>query len=416
MSGLAVNALLARLLSPQEMGAYFLSVSIATFLSIIGQAGMPMALVRFIAESMGKGNSGQAFQVIRKGIAIVLLSSGIVAGGYLIFGSAFAELLFHSPTIAGVTPLIAVLLLLMAMQGVLAEIFRGFHDIRLASLLGSVSTSLFSAILFCVLWLAQGEAELSQILLLSLGASSLSVVLSLLLLTPRLKSIKSDGRFSWAYLGRTGWPLCISSLAIMVAVQGDLWVVGAMLGERDAAIYGAALRLLALMTMVHGLAVSVVQSSVAELYGKGELKRLENLVQAASLVTCVVAGGVLVVLAIVGKSLIYLVFGSDYLKAYPVLMILAGGQFLGILFGMAGMVLMMTGHQRIMMWIIISNALVGLLAAITISPYWGIYGVAATWGGTALSQGIIAWFFVMKKISISCRAGVGGLRSLEGVV
>ena len=45
LSGLGVNALLARLLTPEEMGVYFLTLSLVTIASLFAQMGMTQTVV-----------------------------------------------------------------------------------------------------------------------------------------------------------------------------------------------------------------------------------------------------------------------------------------------------------------------------------------------------------------------------------
>jgi len=406
VSGLAVNAFLARMLTPDDMGAYFLSLSVAAFLSTVGQLGMPTAVVRVLAESIGLGKTGRAHHVIVYALGICGLIGGVLAGVYAIVGGAWLSTsVFHSVAMSYSTGWLALLGFLLVFQGFLAESFRGFHDIRLASLMGGVSTSLFSAVAFSIVWFMQGHADLMQALALSAGAAALSVVISASLLTRRVRFLVDDGsRIAPLEIVAIGWPLCITSVAVLIAVQGDLWVVGAMLSKQDVAIYGAALRLLAMMTMFHGLIVAVTQSTVAELYAKGDKGRLQDVVQGATSMACLVAGGVLLIFVVFGQSLLGLVFGSNYESGYVPLLILAFGQFIGMLFGSAGMVMMMTGHQQLMMWIIVVNTFVGLLLAVLVAPLFGLMGVALSWGGVAILQGGISWLVVKWVMHISCHA------------
>jgi len=80
---------------------------------------------------------------------------------------------------------------------------------------------------------------------------------------------------------------------------------------------------------------------------------------------------------------------------------------LGMLFGMAGMVMMMSGHQHAMMWIILSNTLFSMMLAIAIAPYWGVNGVAGAWAFASVLQGAAAWLYVRKRLFVSCHAGWG---------
>ncbi len=416
ISGLTVNALLARLLSPEEMGAYFLTMSVAVVASTLGQFGMPPAVVRFVAESLGRDEQVRARKVVLSAMVICVLAGGVMSLIYAAgLGTWISNDLFHSDMMHKVTTWISVLLFILVLQGLLAEVFRGFHDIKLASLLGNVSTSLFSALAFFVLWVLNEHGDIRLALQLSTGAAALTVVVSLLMLFPRLGHLHGKGTITMKELMRTGWPLCVSSVTVLFAVQGDLWVVGAMLGERDAAVYGATLRLLAMMTMFHGLVVSVVQSTVAELHGQGNPEKIQQIVQNAAFWACLLAGGVFLGFVLLGKPLLGWVFGDIYRQGYVLLLILALGQFSGMLLGPAGMVMMMTGHQQAMMWIIVINASVGLVLAMILAPYFGLMGVAISWSIASLLQGGSSWWIANRTTGIHCHASWRVIRDKQRI-
>src|SRR5918999_5247938 len=64
MLGIVTNGLLARMLSPQEFGAYFLTLSIVSLGAVIGSLGLPKTVVRFVAENMGLNRFGRARRAI----------------------------------------------------------------------------------------------------------------------------------------------------------------------------------------------------------------------------------------------------------------------------------------------------------------------------------------------------------------
>src|SRR5687767_1482072 len=58
--GVVTNGLLARMLSPQEFGAYLLAFSIVSVGAVIGSLGLPKTVLRFVAENMVLKQPGRA--------------------------------------------------------------------------------------------------------------------------------------------------------------------------------------------------------------------------------------------------------------------------------------------------------------------------------------------------------------------
>ena len=64
LAALIVNALLVRLLSPQDFGAYLLALSMVSLGAAVGALRMNQLVVRSVAESMGLGQFGRVLRVI----------------------------------------------------------------------------------------------------------------------------------------------------------------------------------------------------------------------------------------------------------------------------------------------------------------------------------------------------------------
>src|SRR6266542_6926934 len=72
VSGVAVNLLLSRILTPAELGDYFLAFTIVLFASTLAQLGMDRTIVRLVAEAIGIRQYGRAGAAIRTAFRYVL--------------------------------------------------------------------------------------------------------------------------------------------------------------------------------------------------------------------------------------------------------------------------------------------------------------------------------------------------------
>ena len=187
---LATNALLARLLSPQELGAYFLAFSLVMLGSMIGSLGANYAAVRFVAESIGVNQFARARHAV--GVMCVVGVLGALGCGslYLLSGGMLANKLFHAPALAAVTGLVAGWIVVMALQSLLAETFRGFQDIRLATAFGGLLTGLLLTAFLAFLWVFGGRADLTTVMLLAAGSSLTSVLLAGWLVRSKVSSLQ----------------------------------------------------------------------------------------------------------------------------------------------------------------------------------------------------------------------------------
>ena len=133
-AGLLLNAILARILSPEEVGAYFIAISILSVVGVFMMLGMDRMIVRLIAEAMANGQPGRARQAIQF-VVLILAASSLTGIIFLTFGGGkwITENIFHSPLLSDLFWLIVLWIVFSNFQNFLAEVFRGFNDIRLAA-------------------------------------------------------------------------------------------------------------------------------------------------------------------------------------------------------------------------------------------------------------------------------------------
>ena len=282
LSGLVVNALLARLLTPEEMGAYFLSLSLVSIVAVVAQLGLTQTITRLVAESIGIEKPSRARRSIVLTIRMFFLS-GIGVVLFFIIGGFFwiADTLFQSEIIANVTGLIAAWAIILMFQGFLSETFRGFHDIRLATLFGGLVTSIISMSLCLILWFFQGYSDLNQIIILSLIAGVSSVLLSSLFLWKKFSKLplSTDREISISEILNISWPMWITNVTFLVLLQADLWIMGLYLSPEEVAVYGAVVRTVSLVSLSLLIINAVVPPMISEMYARGEIKEMEKILR-----------------------------------------------------------------------------------------------------------------------------------------
>jgi hypothetical protein len=154
-----------------------------------------------VAENMGLNHSGRARRVIYTVLGLGFVGTLFTSlAYYLVIGDLIEGRLFHSPLLLGLSGLIAVWMAIAIVQEITAETFRGFHDIRWATLLGGLATGGKSGglimrlvLLACLalLWSTGAGVDLKTVMLVSIGAGSVSVLLSCWLLYRRVSSLGS---------------------------------------------------------------------------------------------------------------------------------------------------------------------------------------------------------------------------------
>jgi len=405
LSVLVINSLLARLLSPQDMGAYFLTFSLVLVVSTVAQLGLSQSIVRFVAEYMGTGLPEKARKYIFVSLRLVGLGAGLGAC-FIAFGGGqwIADSIFNSPEVSSILGLAAIWVVIITFQQFISEVYRGFHDIKLATIFGGMVTAVLSILLFTVLWLLKGQSNLFTAVLLALVAGISSIMISSFILSHKLKKISPleipDWESPLKVVMSTSWPLLISNIAFLALSQADLWIVGAFLSSEDVALYGAAVRMASLITMPILIINSVVPPLIAEFFFQKRIDALEKTLRNLSALAFLPALFITVIFAFSGESVLGLIFGDFYKSAAIVLVLLSAGQLANVWAGSCGQALIMTGHQMIMMVIAVLSVLMTLfLALLLVNPY-GVAGVACASASGITIQNIFMLFLTRIKLGV----------------
>lgn len=414
---LFVNALLVRLLSPTAFGAYLLAFSLVTIASVIAQLGLNYAVVRFIAESVGVGQPGRARDAIRitlrMGTLGALIVAGILASGT---GEWLAHHLFASPMLAGAIGFIAVWIIITVWQNLMAESFRGFHDIARASIFGGLFVGLLNvtlSILFLTLvWLIVRHVELIQILALLTVVAGFSAVIAAFVLRTRTRDLATDGSLHYREVLSVAWPMLVTNLGFVVLVQADIWILGVFRSPQEVAIFGAALRLASLVVFPLIIVNAVMPPMIAEMYAQGRRTELEHILRAAATLGGVVALPLLVTYIFFGEAILSLVFGDYYREAAAVLVILGSAQLVNVLMGSSALTLMMTGYQTPMMMITVVAGVMAIALSIWLVRAFGPVGVAWGMASGIVAQNLAMWLTAKLTVGVWTHPGVGQLPRL----
>lgn len=414
----ATNALLARLLSPSEMGSYFLATSLLTVFWLLAALGLNTAVVRFVAENLGVGKVGRA----RSAVSLVLRlgAAGAVAVGAVLalFGGPLVDFLFDAPALAAATGLLAAWLVLGTLQGLIAEIFRGFSDIRLAVLFlnfnGVVSAGLLVTAL-ALIWAFAGTTTLSTVFAIAVGAALAALIPSAIALRRKMRGFPKESGGATMPAGEVlsvALPLLMTNLIVFALAYADLWIVGAFLPQEDVALYGAALRTVLLVAAPLVIAEAVMPPLIAELHGQGRGRELERMLRGVATLAGIPGFVVLSVFIVFGAPIMGLVFGDFYRDAAFVLAVLSVGYLMTMVFGLCVPALYMTGNQSASMVITAVGSAIAIVGGLLVVEPYGIAGVAIAATAGHFTHSLLSFLVAKRRIGVWTHVGFSGLADI----
>jgi O-antigen/teichoic acid export membrane protein len=414
MVGILTASLLTFVISPKEVGAYNLVLTIVSFGALVGALGLPKTVVRLVAENMGLNRPGRTrrviYTVLGLGVVGTLLTS---LAYYLVIGDIVEGWLFDSPLLLGLTGLIAVWMAIAIVQEITAEAFRGFHDMRWATLLGGLATGGKSGGLIMKLLLlgalgllvvTGAGVDLRTVTLVSIGAGSVTVLLSCWLLYGKVSSLGSKATEEEPVSTREvlddAVPFLGIAMTAFVLQTADIWILGALDSDTSVGVYANASKLVTFVVMPLLVVNLVMPPIVAEMYAQGRIARLERTLRAFSTLAGVPALLVLVGFMLLGGPILGLLYNQDIYSsntAWLVLLILSAAKLVAVWSGSCGLVLQFTGHQGSMLRVSLLTSPLFFVLAIPAAMRYGPIGVAAAAALTTSLQNVIMVLLAKRK-------------------
>lgn len=393
--------LIARMLTPDSLGDYFLATTIAAVGSLVALLGLTGVVVREISAAVGTGGGERArstiIAVLRVSAISAVLTAAILASPV---GRWVASDVLHSTHLSDAMPLVAVWTVLSMAQLLVTEIWRGFNRIRLAAVIGSVGPRAVFSIGVAGLWLAVRHVSLETLLWLWICSQALLVAVGALALASHLNSLPSGSQTRGRGLVGPGLAILMTGIMWQALDQFDVVILANAAPRHDVALYGAAGRISMLLAAPLLVVEFVLPPLIGAAYARGQLDALEVVMRRGATIAMIpTAVGAIAVLA-AGRWILEGFYGAYYARAWAVLVALTLGDVAFVVTGSCGLLLWMTGHQRLTAWVSTVFAVATLGAAIGTAHVFGMLGLAVTMGIGIAGQNFALLLLARRRLGI----------------
>lgn len=409
VTGLAVNALLARLLSPNEMGVYFLIFSLVNFLMLFSLLGMDRHIVRLVAESLALGRTERAREAISYVLQLGVLSS-VLMGTMIVsgVGHILTERVFRSPLMGELIYFPAIWLILFTIQKLVIESFRGLHNIRLASIFDGLFTSLIAAVTLGGLFWRYAKVDASVVLSVMIVACGTNLLIAFFFLKKETVMLARDGtaKISRSDIVKASYPLCLAFIVLSGMQQSHLWLLGHYSSKESVANFGSVLRLMVLVTATLDVVRLVVPPMVGDLYTKRNFSKVQEVLRTTATLAGIPSILALLMLICFGEKVLYYLYGPHYASGYPALIILAVGHLLNVLTGTPGVLLVMASKEKFLLWSALASGSIGFGVSIFLVETMDYIGVAIGASTGIIMQNFLMAWYCWKSTSIKTFMGL----------
>lgn len=387
------NAILARLLGPNDLGAFLFVQSLVLPASLTAAFGLDLVAMRELRDPRERENRTSPASFLRHGFGLSALAAAAIAailftGVNAACGRAGAARCVLPADLAwALWPLVA----LSAFQLILAAVLKALGRMGAATFLAGllptallVGTTAAAAAAASAFSFSIGLQTVLGFQVFSLLASTaLSIFYAV-----RIEGIGHGAPVRLVELGRWGPSLMLTQLLALMVSQSDVWVLGLAGMAEQVAQYGVAARLAQLVSLPHLVLGGVLPPLMAARIAEGRLEELERLIRTCVGLATVPAVLLTLLFLACGGSLMVLAFGQFYASAAPILAILAVGNVVNVVCGPCFQLLVMAGRQRMLNLITAANGALCIGLGYVAAVWFGPIGLAAVYAAGLSLQGV----------------------------
>lgn len=357
VSGVIGLVILTRVLPKPILGNILVLQSAVAVFAGVGRFGLDRLAFHRAAEYSSRRDDNFAAEI--RSITLACLAacgiSGILVAALTLWSAVDQDL--------GSKAILAIVITLWvaaeAIRLVWSEALRGLGYLGAGTALGNMGRSVLFLLVCISIGVFQVTGLVEAVGLMAVPSCLVAIIAANVLGIRRRQLARESGTRrnltatyhapkSWAQWLRTGTPLMLSSIASLGISQGDVLLVGLILGPTSAATYGVALRVantlaLPLYASAFMAAPHIAGALTSNLRDQGEavVRRLTFLQTSLSLVA-------LLLLGLFGNDVIGLVAGTGFSDGTPILLILMAGTLVNAATGPSGDVLAFAGQGRVM--------------------------------------------------------------------
>jgi len=405
------GVLLARLLGAQNYGIYAAATGIVLLVTLPLALGFDRLIVRNVAASASAESWSLARGLIVRAVELVV---PVTIGAIVIIGLAAVAL--QGSFAPGTVPVL--LIALLTIPPTVLIIVRRALTLGLKRIVSSqlpenlVRPGMFTALL-AIAYVTAGKLAATTAMALNLAAITVALVVGLYLLwrqAPReLRS--AEPHFETRNWLREAAPFALAAAAQTLMTQVDVVLVGGLAGATPAGLYAVAARGAGLTLFGAAAVGTTLAPTAAQLWANNEHARLQRLVTRAARGAFLFALGVAIVMWLFGPQFL-LLFGDEFVGANPTLAVLSFSSVIDCGFGIAGMMLFMTGYQALSFASIAVAVAVRIVVDIALIPPVGALGAAFGAVASIVVVNVMTTYFAARRLGIdSTPLGVLRVRS-----
>jgi O-antigen/teichoic acid export membrane protein len=391
VSGVATIATLiiaSRTLSGVGAGEFFVAISLFAVVQGVCSFGVETGLQYFV-PTMAEPAARRLIWIVS---AASTVSGLVVAAVVWVLAGPFGDLLGKGEATSGdtahVVRTIAVLLPFAGLYEVVMGALRACDQVLISTVLDRIMRPIAQVVAMLVV--ASTSAGSQGVVLAWAVPNAAAVILAVLLL-PRVRLRNAAQRtehVSQARFWRYTAPRSVARIAQTLTQRLDVLILAAVYPLEDAAVYGTVSRCMIAGVFVASALRQTVQPQLRRLIVRGDRTAVKNMYGASTTWLLLVTWPVYLAM-ITHAPLVMSVFGADYVRGAPALVLLCLAMLVASACGLVDVVLLMLGRS----WLSTLNVLIALVLNVVLNlvlaPAIGMIGSAIAWVVAILATNLL---------------------------
>lgn len=374
---MASNVFIARVYGAEAVGILAMINTFLLLCSIFAIMGTDISILRLIPEHVAKYSVASAFHIYRKTqyfvacIALVLGTVFLLSSGYI------ADKVFSKPHLSLYFALSAFFIIFKALVELNINAVRGLRLIRTFAIMQVIPSAVMLLILITVTLLLRSPGNPVYAQLTALGFAA---VIGIWVMDRAFKNnIRSGENVRFEPIRdilSISFPIFMTAAMMFFIGQAGVIILGMFCAEKEVGYYSIAAKLASLTSFILQAVNTMAAPKFSALYHTGEIDELFHVAKKSAKLIFWTTTPILFTLVLLGKPILGLAFGRDFISAYPAMVTLVIGQFVNSISGSTGYFMNMTGHQNVLRNIIFLAALINITLSWALIPRFGVNGAA----------------------------------------
>ncbi len=405
-------AFLATVITTRYYGADALGVAslvfvILNFANIIGKVGVETASLKFIAQYHSSDKPELVKEIYLKAFVVILLVS--IPLGILLYLIApiLANNVFHKPYLEEFIRYQGFLVTPLALTYLNFECLRGLKKVGTFMFFNSVAFYLFSSIIMIGVLIYFGGKFIPKSYCNSTAvmAQNASVLISFLLSmvvwlkTSKFFKVKVTHVIPYKELLSVSMPMLLASSIFFIQNWTATFILGIYGSDVDVGVFNTIQRVSSISSIFLLAINSISAPKFSELFTKGDMRGFQRFVTKSTQMIFFSSFPVLIIFCAF-PELVLRFFGKAFVVGGTPLIIMTVGQFLGIISGSVGYLLIMTGYQKIYQNIILFTSIMNIILCLFFIPKFGVLGAAIANSVTVILWNFMAVIAIKRKLNI----------------